>query len=132
MLHAKRIFFLQDILQIKQMLLQFVNSVYISICLLSRPTKVIFHVLKNSPAWNFHILSHPFIVGNFLSIEKCDGIGNNTIRLKYINERLQLLLHACAMLKRLERLKKRKRKKRKDIEGHRRKDGHGVERKEAM
>ena len=85
---------------------------------------MICNVLRNSPASNFHIHLR---FGNFLSIEKCDGIGNNTIRLKYTNEKLQLLLYVCAMLRRLERSKKKReqkeKRKRKDIEGHRRKDG---------
>lgn len=94
---------------------------------------MICNVLRNSPASNFHIHLR---FGNFLSIEKCDGIGNNTIRLKYTNEKLQLLLYVCAMLRRLERSKKKENKKKKEKEkiskAIEERMGHGIEWKEAM
>lgn len=91
--------------------LRFVNFVYISICLPFPPPKwfATFHKIPQ----NFHIHSR---LGNCLSIGKRDGIGNNTIRLKYINEKLRLLLRVCPMLKRLERLKRKKGKISKAIE----------------
>ena len=94
---------------------------------------MICNVLRNSPASNFHIHLR---FGNFLSIEKCDGIGNNTIRLKYTNEKLQLLLYVCAMLRRLERSKKKENKKKKEKEkiskAIEERMGHRIEWKEAM